>query len=545
MIFMLAFVSVIALASTTQDTQVFTLVAYDESGQELRKSYGFTFGGSDYIATTYDAVVGSAKIVAISANNKRIEIARIAGVNALYNIAKLQLSVTPTAARIQLETLKVPAKAKVFVNAKWQTTSVASNTPFNGYNFYTLSTQHMAWAGLPLYSDKGNVVGMIQQGANKNAALTAIDIKAIDDLKNGAIALGEANYKGISIPRSLPPAADEANAYLYLLLNSSKDSVAIDLAVKDFITLFPADPNGYLYKAELQMRNQDKTGALSSYNEALARAQQPDAVHYSWAKILLKGGVHRTDTAYRNTQIKEVLETVNKAYATKNDPLYALTQADCLFELAAYAEAKDKYLEVARSAMGEAQHFLYAVQAQQHVAQDYVIMEGLITEGLDKFTKPYSSAAVPFLMQRALCYQKQNKHRQAVTDLLECERIAVAMNDNKRFKESLYVLRYQSALEAKLYQQALTDAEALVAINPSSCSYRMHRAVIWAVAGERAKALADCEWVSSQCPDNVESYVWQTIIYAEAKQKAKVKAALEKIKTLQPSLYEEMAKKYK
>lgn len=532
-------------AQSKSATQVVTLTAYDEAGVELRKSYGFTFGASsNEVATTYDAIIGSHKIVA-QWGNKRIEVARIAGINALYNIAKLQLTVAPSKSGLSIEPIKIPSKGKTSIGGKTQALSITSNTPFNGYNFYTLAETNATWVGLPLYSDKGHVIAMIQAAPKKHAPLHAIDLKAIDTLKNTALSLGEASYKGISVPRSLPPTPEEANAYMYLLLSSNKESHVVATAINDFLTLYPNDANGYLYQAEYHMKEGRKSEAQTAINTALTHSMQPDAIHYAWAKLLLKDIGQTTDLTQRNTLIAEVLEVVNRAYSLKAEPLYALTQADCFNALAQYAQAKEKYIEVARSPMGEPLHYLYAVQAQQHVDQDYVGMEALLTEGLNKYTKPYASVAVPFLMQRALFYQKMGKHREAVTDLLESERIAVGNADNKHFKESLYALRYQSALEAKLYQQALADAEALIELKPMSCTYRLNRAVIWAVAGEHAKAIADCEWVNKQCPENADSYMWQAIIYTEAKQKSKAKSALNKLKTLNSTLYDQLDKKYK
>lgn len=532
------------MAQTKWKPMVMTLTAYDQEGRELRKSYGFTYGGSDYVATTYDAIVGSAKLIATS-GNQRFEVERIAGINALYNIAKLKLSTKLTTATLASTHVQLPAKAKIMVGQKFQPTMLTGNTPFNGYNFYTLSAQTPSWAGLPLYSDKGQIIAMVQSPSSKASTLHAIDIKAIEELKITPMSLGEVAYKGITIPRWLPETLEEANTYLYLMLTSSHDPKIVATAITDYLTLFPTDASGYIYKAENEMRQGHREEAENAIYEALKYSDTTDAIYYNWAKILLKTLSQTADTSAYKIILTEALEAVNKAYAQKSDPLYALLQAECLVALEQNAAAKDKYIEVARSSLGEAQHYLLAVQALQRVANDYATMKTWLTEGLAKFIKPYPSAAAPFLLQRGLVYQRLGKHREAIADLLEYERIAPLSTDNKRLQAGLYAMRYQSAFEAKLYQQALHDAEALVALFPEHCAYRMQRAVVWAVVGERSKALADCEWVNKQCPNNVDAYMWQVFIYTDMKQKAKVKAALAQIKTLDAKLYETLAKKYK
>ena len=172
--------------------------------------------------------------------------------------------------------------------------------------------------------------------------------------------------------------------------------------------------------------------------------------------------------------MEQALVQAQSASAVKDMPIYKKVQADCLYALKRYAEAKEIYISLTKTNLRNPDLFLYAAQCQQ--MEDGNNLNAIITlqdSALSCYPKPYPAEAAPILLMRGNNYAKAGKPRQAIADLIIYEGLYSGI-----LTAEFYYQREQLAMQCRMYPTALNDIDKAIRLNPAEPVFRAELAAI-------------------------------------------------------------------
>ncbi len=537
---------------TAQDTKkagkaVVSIITYDSKGSVLKSGHGFFISADGTALSDFDTFNGAHKAVVIDAEGKKHDVERIHGASDLYNLVKFSTSAKKTAFLPMAASPAAKGSSAVIVNyavdgkGKHLVTKITDVTNFSGKAYYTLGNTGQQTISLPLINTAGAVLGLTQKGARKaDNTLYAIDASLADSMYISLKSFADKNLSAIHIAKAIPPTEAAAASYLYMLLKSSRDTLALQNAVNDFVATYPKNANGYAGRGQLRLMHRDYKAAQEDFQKAISLSDTKHDIHYTYSKLAYDIALETAQNPIPGWDFATALSEADAAYAQSPEPLYAVQQANSLYALMRYAEAKDKYKEAADK-MNAAEYYLYAAQAQDAAKGDLSEAVALINAGLAKFPQPYSSAAAPFLFKRTILQQGLSKYREAVLDYMEYERLIGADN----LGEGFFALRYEAAMACKMYQQALGDADRLIRLSPNNCVYKNNKAYVLLIAREFDQAITLAQTAIGLCPENSDAYRILGIAYGEKGNKSEAVTALKKAKALGDDGIDTLLKKYK
>ena len=442
---------------------------------EMKETQGIFSDEQGTILTEYDALKYAIRAVVVDANGKEYPVKEILGANAMYNVAKLQIELAkgkivylnPTSvAAPENSTIYILPNVKAGKNAFCKEDTITKVETFKeNYNYYTISSPaNERLKNSAVLNEKGEMIGLLQLAAKEGNNAYVIDSRFIADLKIKAMDAGNNDLKDIYIKKALPDTEEDALTYLYLL--DRKDSIAFMASIEDFIQKYPRNTSGWVLKAESLIESNKYAEAEKVYEEALnTDSIAKDEVLYSKAKAIYSLNLNKAYSKYNDWDMEKALEETKNAMNINPLPIYTQQEANCLFSLKRYDEAREKYLSLTKTNLRSADKFLNAAQCLITQNKEEGVLE-LLDSALACYSKPYPVAAANVILIRADALAKAGKNKDAVLGLNEYERLA-----NGNLNANFFYGREQLALKARMYPQALSDIEKAISLEPKEPLY--------------------------------------------------------------------------
>ena len=457
------------------------IMVYNKNG-EMTETQGVFSDEKGTILTEYDALKHATRAVAVDAGGKEYPVKEILGASAMYNVVKMQIQLekgkitflnpadNPSAPQ---STVYILPYAKAGKNAGCTEGSIEKVDTFkNQYNYYTIGNpSNERLKNSAVLNEKGQMIGILQLAAKGDKNAFVIDSRFIADMKIKPMDAGNNDLKAIYIKKALPESEEDALTYLYLL--DRKDSSSYMACVDEFIQKFPKNSSGRVLKAEQLIETGHYNEADRVYEEALnTDGINKDEIYFSKSRSIYAINLSKTYNKYNDWDMEKALAEAGNAYSANPLPIYTQQEANCLFVLKRYDEARDKFLSLKNTNLRSADNFLNAAQCNIIQNKEENVLE-LLDSALACYSTPYPPAAANTILIRANELAKAGKNREAVIGMTDYERLA-----NGNLNANFYYNREQLGVKARMYPQALSDIEKAIMLEPKEPLYYAEAAAL-------------------------------------------------------------------
>ena len=493
---------------------VFTLKTFDEKGTLLASATGFYVGTDGEAFSCFAPFKGASRALVIDAAGKEHAVSYMLGANETYDVARFRveggktqpLGVAPSMAQTQASVWLLP-----FRETKNVPHGIITKTETfqEHYGYYTVAlAMPEGAAGAPLLNDEGAVVAIMQQPYGQDTLSYAVSAPFADSLRISGLSINDPVLRSTRIKKALPDDVAQAQLTLYMA-SAQMDSAAYAALVDDFIDKFPTAHEGYVTRAQLAADNNHCDQADRDMAEALRVTSQPDAVHYSFSRliysVLMAAASSPQPSALSLPEtwtLDRALGEAQAAGAANAQPVYRQQEAVVMFAQKRYDEAYSIYDELFASSLRSPDLF-YEASRCKVMAGDTVAQLALLDSCMTFFTKPYLKAAAPYMLANAQACIDAGNYRKAVTLLGEYEKLMSAQV-NDRF----YYLRFQAEVSGRLFQQALHDIDKAIGMNPQSDLYYAEKASLQVRVGLYDEAMATAQECIRVAPDHSDGYLF-------------------------------------
>lgn len=458
------------------------VMVYNKNG-EMTETQGVFADDKGTILTEYDALKYATRAVVVDAAGKEYPVKEILGASAMYNVVKMQVALEKKSKITYLQQAATPGTAgslvyilpyaKASKNAICTEDTIAKLETFkDNYNYYTIGKpSNERLKNSAVLNEEGEMLGLLQLAAKEGKNAYVIDSKFIADMKMKPMDAGNNDLKAIYIKKALPETEEDALTYLYLL--DKKDSITSMACVDDFIQKYPQNTSGRILKAEKMIEAANYQEADKLYEEALnAEGIKKDEVYFSKSKAIYAINLNKAYNKYNDWDMEKALAETRNAYSVNPLPIYIEQEANCLFVLKRYDEAREKFIDLTKTNLRSGEMFLNAAQCNIVQNKEEGVLE-LLDSALACYPTPYPASAANTILIRANELAKAGKNKDAVLGLNEYERLAKG-NLNANF----YYGREQLEIKARMYSQALSDIEKTIMLEPKEPLYYAEAAAL-------------------------------------------------------------------
>jgi tetratricopeptide (TPR) repeat protein len=416
---------------------------------------------------------------------------------------------------------------------------VSKAETFSGnYAYYTVAlTMGDNAIGTPLMNANGEVIGLMQHPASATDTLNyAVSALYADSLHISGLSLSDPALRSTNIKKDLPESVDQAQ--LMLFFASSGDSTTFTRLVEQYISKFPTEPDGYVYRAQLRTGDQLFSEAAADMEQAIKVSTKKDETHYTYSNLIYNKELYMTNAPYDGWSLDKALEEAREAERINPLDIYRRQQAVILYAQKKYNEAYDIYATLFKGDLRSADLFYEASRCQQQLGDSTAVM-ALLDSCVAMFQKPYLKEAAPFLLVRANTAMEYKRYRQAVIDLNEYEQL-MASSVNDQF----YFLRYQASLNGRQYQQALNDIDRAITMSPKNDLYYSEKASLQVRVGLYDEAIETARQCIEVAPEHSDGYLFLGLSQCLKGQKAEGVKNLQKAKDLGDPQADGLIEKY-
>ena len=487
---------------------VFTLKTFTADGTLLGSANGFYVGKNGEAISCFAPFKGAQRAVVIDAAGKEYEVACILGANETYDVAKFRVTTGKTQA-LTVAQGQAPADASVWLLPYNQVKKVPQGTvrkaeTFNqNYAYYTVALQMPENSvGAPLFSETGEVLGLMQQPASLKDTLNyAVSALFADSLKTTGLSINDPVLRATGIRKALPQDVGQAQLSLYIG-GASLDSLAYCQLIEDFILQFPNHPDGYTYRAQQLVNGSRFADAERDMKKALKVAEKPDEVHYTYSRLMLQKLLYMPEQTYDAWSFDGSYDEAGEAYRINPLPTYRQQQAVVRYAQQRYDDAYAIYEELFTSSLRSPELF-YAASVCKEQLKDSVAQLALLDSCMAQFTRPYLKETAPYLLHRAQLLMDMNRHREAVTDLNDYEALM-----KTQLTSNFYYMKYQAEMKGRLFQQALDDINEAIRMTPQSDLYYAEKASLQVRVGLYSEAVETAKTCIQLAPDHSDGYLF-------------------------------------
>ena len=508
------------------------VMVYNKNG-EMTETQGVFADDKGTILTEYDALKYATRAVVVDAAGKEYPVKEILGASAMYNVVKMQVALEKKSKITYLQQAATPGTAgslvyilpyaKASKNAICTEDTIAKLETFkDNYSYYTIGKpSNERLKNSAVLNEEGEMLGLLQLAAKEGKNAYVIDSKFIADMK----------IKPIYIKKALPETEEDALTYLYLL--DKKDSITSMACVDDFIQKYPQNTSGRILKAEKMIEAANYQEADKLYEEALnAEGIKKDEVYFSKSKAIYAINLNKTYNKYNDWDMEKALAETRNAYSVNPLPIYIEQEANCLFVLKRYDEAREKFIDLTKTNLRSGEMFLNAAQCNIVQNKEEGVLE-LLDSALACYPTPYPSSAANTILIRANELAKAGKNKDAVLGLNEYERLAKG-NLNANF----YYGREQLEIKARMYSQALSDIEKTIMLEPKEPLYYAEAAALNYRVGQMDDAIEYGKKAIALDEKFADPYRIVGVCYNQKGNKAEAKKYLQKAIDLGDTLAE-------
>ena len=523
---------------------VFTLKTFDAEGTLLASSNGFFTTADGTAVSSFSPFRGASSAVIIDAQGKEWPVERILGANDTYDVAKFSVAAKKTTP-LTIATSAAGEGAQVWLLPYRETKSSPEGTVRKaetfkeGYAYYTVAlTMGDNTVGCPLMNADGEVIGLMQTPAKTTDTLTyAVSARFADSLRISGLSLNDPVLLSTNIKKALPETLEQAQLMLFLA-SSSNDSIQFAGLVEDFISQFPSEPDGYVYRAQLNAGALKFEDASRNMEQAIKVAQKKDEAHYNYSKLIYQKELYLPDVPYDGWSFDKALEEAREAERLNPLDVYRHQQAVILFAQKKYQESYNIYTTLFNGDLRSADLFYEASRCQQQLGDSTAVL-ALLDSCVAMYEKPYLKEAAPYLLMRANTLIDYGRYRQAVSDLNEYEQLmAASVNDQ------FYYLRSQASLKGRQFQQALNDIDRAITMSPRNDLYYSEKASLQVRVGLYDEAIETARQCIDVAPEHSDGYLFLGLAQCLKGQKTEGVKNLQKAKELGDEQADGLIEKY-
>ena len=523
---------------------VFTLKTFTAEGTLLGSATGFYVDKNGEAVSCFAPFKGAQRAVVIDAAGKEFPVECILGANETYDVAKFRVA-TKKSQPVMLATAQPDKGATVWLLPYGQTKRILDGVlrkleTFNEtYAYYTIAMQMPEnTMGAPLFSDEGEVLGLMQQPAALTDTLNyAVSALFADSLKMTGLSINDPVLRSTGLKKALPEDIGQAQLSLFVG-GSSLDSLTYAQLVEDFIQQFPNHPDGYTYRAQLMTEGRRFADAERDMMQALKVTDKPDEMHYAFSRLMMQKIIYMPDEAYELWTLDRCYDEAGEAYRMNPLPSYRQQQAVVRYAQQQYDEAYTIYESLFASSLRSPELF-YSASICKEQLKDTTAQLALLDSCVAQFSRPYLKEAAPYLMGRAQLLVGMGRYRAAVSDYNEYETIMKA-----QVNSNFYYLKFQAEVKGRLFQQALDDIEKAITMTPQSDLYYAEKASLQVRLGLYDDAIPTATTCIQLAPEHSDGYLFLGLAQCLKGEKAEGVKNLKKAGELGDPQAEELIEKY-
>ena len=524
---------------------VFTLKTFAADGSLIASSNGFYTGTNGEAVSNFTPFKGASRAVVIDAQGKEFQVAGIMGANDMYDVVKFRVNRSKTQP-LALSSAVAPVGSEAYLLPYHELKAVKSGPVrkaeiFQGdYPYYTVAlSMGENQVSCPLLNASGQVIGMMQQPAVVGDSLSyAVSARFVDSLKITGINYNDETFKLTQVKKLLPTDVKEAVLVLYFA-GPQVDSTEYVSLIRDFIQQFPSAPDGYTYRAQMEVADGDFAAAERDMEQALKYADPMDDAHYNYARMIYNKEIYQSAQPYAGWSLDKALQQIQAANSINPQPTYRKLEGDILFAQQQYNEAYEIYNDLLSTNLRSAELFFAAARCKE-MQNDTTAMLALMDSTISMFNRPYLKEVAPYLWARYEARRNAGRYRDAVSDLNEYETLMTAtVNDN------FYYIRHQVEIQGRLYQQALNDINRAIQMNPNEILYYAEKASLEIRVGLYDQAIATANECIALDAANSDGYLFLGLAQCLKGQKTEGIKNLQKAKELGDTQADGLIEKYK
>lgn len=523
---------------------VFTLKTFSADGTLIGSTNGVFVGEQGECISSFAPFKGASSAIVIDSQGKEMPVSYMLGANDTYDVAKFKVSAKKT---MPLTLCSSSCQENVSVwllpyrdmKNVMQGTVRKAETFKEQFAYYTIAmNMPEGTTGCPLMNEAGEVVGLMQQPYKQNDTLSyAVSALYADSLVINGLSINDPVLKSTKIKKDLPPTLNQAVFTLYLA-QASLDSASYRELLEDFIVRFPNAPDGYTYRAQLEVNSKNFSAAAQDMEQAVNISENKDEAHFNYSKLIYQKEIYMNQEPYKEWSLEKALEEARLAESINPLPVYSHQQAVILYAQKKFHDASDIYQKLFNTEMRSAELFFEASRCKAMLG-DTIGQIALLDSCMAMFSKPYLKEAAPYLLAHAQTLMDAKRYREATIDLNDYEQLMQAtVNAN------FYHLRYQAEVGGRLFQQALNDIDRAIQMEPQYDLYYAEKASLQVRVGMTDEAIETALKCIEMSPDYSDGYLFLGIAQCLKGQKDEGLKNLRKAKELGDQQADDLIEKY-
>lgn len=471
----------------TAGKSMLTLNVVQQGGDTLRAN-AFFLNATGSVVAPFKAIQQARKAWVTDATGKEFEVCRILGFNSTYNVVLLQ-TIVDKKKTLALPTLtdSLSKGTIVMTMPLGEQDEIVQVERAGEYGYYTLkSAVSKEREGMPVVDAQGRLVAVMQSPiVADNAPNYALDIRMPMALTIRPIDANNADLRSCSILKQLPSDEAQATTFLYLLTSTSPEN-RITYA-DEFIKLFPQSSTGYTQKADALIAERRMDAAEETLAKAMNECGKKDEILYARSRAIYNG-VLQADSLPEGWTLDEALSDIAKAYEINALPLYLLHEAHVLYAAKRFDEACVKFLACNQTDMRSAELFIYAWQCRKAAGIVGDSLLALNDSAVACFTKPYPTAAAPYLYLRANTLVENKRIREAINDLNDYEHLM-----HGQLTAEFYYQREQLESQVRMLGPAVNDIQRAITLAPNEPYFHAEMATLLLRLNDMDGAINSCK----------------------------------------------------
>lgn len=532
---------------------VFSIITYGKDNQIINTGNGFYIDENGTGVSDFSLFKGADHAVVVTADGKELPITYILGANDMYDVVKFQTesdkkctALTPAtqAGTVGKTVYLLPYSTQNNVTAQKGTITKTDSIDNNSF-YYTLDmTTTDKTVSCPIMNEAGEVLGLIQKNVNEqDKSSYAIGVNYARSLSINALSLNNFALHSIGIRKGLPE--DESQALVFLYMASSQlDSKEYLELLDEFISKYPQNSDGYSRRATLYINMGDEAHyklADQDLNKMLEVSKNKAEGHYGVAKLIYSYVLSLNgQQPYANWTLDHALSEINEAIKTDNQSLYYQLQGDIYFAQQKYPEAFASYDFVNHSSLASPASFYAAAKTKELIeGSSKTEAIALMDSAVARFTVPYGNDAAPYLYERARMKSENGQYREAVSDY---NAFYDAMMG--QVSAEFYLIREQTEMECRMYQQAVNDINKAIEMEPDNEAYWVEKGSVHLRINQLDEAVKALQRATELNPDNGIAYRMMGYAQITKGNKKEGMANLEKARQLGDNVAADLINKY-
>ena len=523
---------------------VFTITTYGKDGNKLTTGNGFFISENGDAVSAYELFKGAEKATIQDADGNQYPVKAILGADELYDVIKFQVAVPRKVNALPIA--KEPAaegaviymlpfstgKTAVFKNGAIEEVSNLKDD----FKYYKVSVpMESSEENVPLLTADGAVLALTQPDAGGNTAHSfGLSAGYANQLQINTTDLLSSTYRNIGIRKGWPKDPEQATVALFLTTNAQTPQQQLE-TLNDFIAAFPNLADGYLNRANLYAYSRtalsDNPAQQADYlNKALEdirtagkQANQPSEVLYNQAKLIF--GVSASDSTLQQKgwTIQDAIETLDKAIAASDLPLYHQLKGDIYVSQDNYPAAFDEYMIVNASDLATPSTFYLAAKVKENITGFNIgdVIQ-LLTQAIDACNETQTDEASIYLLERIDWRLRLMQFDEAIADYDQYYN----MVDGEVYP-NFYYLREQAKFRAGDLDGALADIQEAIK-GSATADYYAEEAAVYIRKQAYAEALNSLNKAIELAPDFAACYRLRGVCYLRTDQKAEACESLQK-----------------